>query len=98
MSIGIIKLTAPKLPDFCDREILRYAGVKANGDYDSELLDALKQEISSSIKSTVVYREMPIEIYNDTVRFDKISVCSKALAKAMRRAERAVFMAATLGI
>ena len=98
MSIGLIKLKELLLPDFCDREILRYAGVRTSDDYDSKLLNDLKREISLSIKTTVVYREMPIEIHNDTVHLERVSVYSKALAKAMKRAEKTVFMAATLGI
>lgn len=98
MDIGSINLRNVDLPDFSDREILRFARAGQDDESVFDILSAGKIAVAAAMKRTVVYRELPIEIDGDVCRFASISVRSASLAKAMNKAERVVFMATTLGL
>lgn len=98
MSVGTVKIKNIAMPEFSDREILRYAGVRDDTNYDKLLFEKAKSDVSKIAKACVVYREMPIEINEYKVSFGNISVVSKSLAQAMRKAKQVLFFAATVGI
>ena len=98
MEVGVIRSREVALPDFNDREIMRYASSRMGDVCDLELFDEVKILVGQRIRPMVVYREMPISISGIKLNFGGLSVESCALAKAMHGAERVLFMGATLGI
>lgn len=86
-------------PPFCDKEILRYAGVK--GDVDERtlaLLQESKDEIAEKLSYKVCYCVLPVKIQGDVCDFSAFSVSSKTLSNRLSGCEKAVVFAATLGV
>ena len=86
-------------PPFCDREILRYAGVKGDADEQTlALLQQAKDEIKDKLSYKVCYCDLPVQIVDDVCDFSVFSVRSKTLSKRLADCKRAVVFAATLGV
>ncbi len=98
MNIGILSKKYVKMPDFSDREILRYAGVKDGGEALLSLLSECKAEISCEVKNAVVYKIFPVRTDGVICDFGTFTAESKNLSAALKDAEYALFMAATLGV
>ncbi len=98
MNIDVLLKKEVEMPDFSDKEIYRYSGIKNEENCLLSIIDECKKAIEKELKSTVVYRILPIKTVGDVCDFKKKSVKSKHLAIALKEADYAVFMAATLGI
>ena len=97
MSAVFVK-TYPASP-FCDREILRYAGVKGEADEQTlALMNGLKAEIADRLSYKVCYRVFPVNTQGDICDFSEFSVQSQMLANRLKACKRAVVFSATLGV
>ena len=86
-------------PPFCDREILRYAGVKGDADEQTlALIDTLKNEIKDRLSYKVCYCVLPVQIQDGVCDFSAFSVRSQTLAKRLLGYEKVAVFAATLGV
>lgn len=85
-----------ELPDFDQREILRYAGVK--GEADDKTLDLLDECLQES-RTAFFYRVCYCE-FSKSALFAQISTAgnSAALARFLDGAEQALVFAATVGL
>lgn len=85
-------------PEFCQKEILHYAGC---GQANSELLslceDCIK-EVRSQLTYKVCYRELDVAISNDCCDFGVFSLHSKNLAANLSGCEKVIVFAATVGV
>ena len=85
-------------PPLCKKEILRYAGCKTEGDLPTGLLDECIKEAKSVLVYKVCYLPLEVKTVGENCDFGYFSVESKALAKNLAEAEKAVVFAATVGV
>lgn len=86
-------------PPFCDREILRYAGVKGEADEQTlALLQQAKDEIKDKLSYKVCYCVLPIKVADGVCDFSAFSVRSNTLSNRLAGCEKAAVFAATLGV
>ena len=85
-------------PPLCKNEILRYAGCKTEDDLPGGLLDECIKEAESVLTYKVCYLPFDIKIAGENCDFGIFSVNSKALAKNLAEAKKAVVFAATVGV
>lgn len=93
-----IRIFEPDLPPPDIKEILRYSGVR--GECDGLLQDvrALLPSLSSSLKPLACYAEIPVSVLGDQVHLGPIEVRSKSLLRLLSGANRAILLAATVGL
>lgn len=87
-----------KVPPFCEKEMLRYAGCKSSDDELLQLLRACIQEVRGKLTYKVCYRELPVTITEESCDFDCMRIQSKNLAKNLQDCRIAIIFAATLGV
>lgn len=91
--------TYPALP-FCEGEILRYAGCRAqNGAPDStvtELLHACEAMVQLTYR--VCWQLLPVTIEGDVTHLGEMTLPSKNLAKVLAPCAKAVVFAGTIGV
>ena len=86
------------LPDFNEREILRYCGVKEIDERFSTILQACKKEAQEVISARVCYAVLPVKIDGETCDFGAFSLLSKHLSKNLQNAKKTVVFVATVGV
>lgn len=97
MNSVILSKTYPQ-PQFCEKEILRYAGCKRMNSEISALLKSCLDEAESKLTYSVCYRELPVVINDDICDFDAFSVRSKNLAQNLKDCKSVIIFAATIGV
>lgn len=85
-------------PPVCRSEILRYAGCRTEDDLPAELLTDAIKEAESVLVYKVCYLPLDIKIAGDNCDFGLFSAKSKALARNLEKARKAVVFAATVGV
>lgn len=94
---AVISRRFENLP-FCEREILRYAGVKSADENTTALMHQCIQEAKEVFDYRICYGVFPLENKNGVCDFGSFRFCSRDLSKALEGCGNAVLMAATLGI
>ena len=85
-------------PPFCEREILRYAGVEtADGEVFS-LLDSCLKEVRDKFVYKVCYREFSVRVSGCDCDFGEFRLRSKSLAQNLSGCDKAIVFAATVGV
>ncbi len=92
----LFKTFAP--PPLCEKEILRYAGMKGEDKEISELLKSCLKEARHLLSYKVCYREFPLKISGDICSFEDFSLESQKLAKNLEKCDKAIIFAATIGV
>ena len=82
----------------CEKEILRYAGCKSETPKVKELLGSCIDEASGKLSYSVCYCELDVNVNNDVCDFGIFSTQSGDLAKALKRQNKVILFAATLGV
>ena len=87
-------------PPLCEREILRYAGCKAdNIDGDTkELLKNCLNEVTGKLCYRVCYIELPVKVDRNVCDFGCFSVTSENLSNNLSGCKTAIIFAATVGV
>ena len=85
-------------PDFCEKEILRYAGCKASDDATLTLMHSCIEEAKGVLCYEVCYGILPVRVQDDLCNFGCFSLSSKNLAKNLSQSSRVILFAATVGI
>ncbi len=85
------------LPAFCDREILRYMGMRNENAEINALLNECLTECKDIFAPAVCFRCFDIHIEKSIVDFGNFRFESKDLAKCLRGCRRAVIFVATAG-
>lgn len=85
-------------PDFCEKEILRYAGCKVSDDATLTLMRSCIEEAKSVLCYDVCYRILPVSAKDGVCDFGCFSLSSENLAKNLSRSTRVILFAATVGI
>lgn len=93
----IVKKTY-EAPQFCHREILRYAGCKQADAAVECLLAECLQEAQKVLTYSVCYRELDVTIDKDVCDFQIFRVRSETLAHNLKGCEKAIVFAATVGV
>ena len=84
-------------PPLCEKEILRYSGMKGETEEISELLKSCLKEAWHLISYKVCYREFPLKISGNVCDFGDFSLDSQKLAKNLENCDKAIVFAATIG-
>ncbi len=95
MSVIVQKNIA--LPKICEREVLRYAGVRGD-DGSPTLFSECIAEAADIFEPMVCYTELSLKIVGELCDFGGFSVKSKSLAKALFGCEKVLVFAATVGM
>ncbi len=95
--MSVVLLNNIKLAPICERELLRYAGVRDGGGIDRLLLGDVIREAEPSILPAAVYTELDYKTDGDICRFDGFSLTSRSLAKNLGEEGKAIVFCATLG-
>lgn len=85
-------------PDYCEPEILRYAGCKKADVHTIELLQSCRKEVAGKLAYRVCYGEFSVKIEGDLCDFDVFCIQSKNLADNLRGCQKAVLFVATVGV
>ena len=85
-------------PPICKKEILRYAGCKNENDLPAGLLEDCINEAQNLFSYKVCYLPLEVKTEGENCDFGFFSVKSKALAKNLGNAQKAVLFAATVGV
>lgn len=80
------------------REVMRYAGVRAEDGTASELLSKCQDALICAVKGLTVYRVQDFHTDGDVCFIGGACIRSSSLAKAMQGAESVIIFAATVGI
>ncbi len=80
------------------RELLRYAGARAEEEAVRAHLDACIKEAAGVFTYRVAYGVFPLSVWNDTVRLGFAEVSSSRLASNLAGCESALVFAATVGL
>ncbi len=89
--------TLKEPPKISKKEILRYAGAKNDGQYET-LLDECIKECEEVIVYRLCYEICPLEIKDDVLKIGEMSFYSKDLAKCLGESKKVIVLAATLGV
>lgn len=99
MIIVIMVYTKSYAAPTVDREaILRYASVKETDTAIETLIDECLDEISGKLVYKICYREFPIHVNEKMLDLTFTKTYSSSLQRNLRRCERVVLFAATVGI
>ena len=85
-------------PPVCEKEALRYMGVRGEDEELRTLVSACIAEAHSVLSYNLCYCEVPIRISEDTVDFGFASVRSRGLRALLCGCHSAIIFAATVGI
>lgn len=85
-------------PEFCKKEILRYAGCNESTDGIAELIDSCIAEVRQSLTYKVCYREFPALLCDDFCNLGFINVKSADLRKNLAGCHSIVLFGATIGL
>lgn len=85
-------------PEFCEGEILRYAGAKSADENLSVLISECINEAKDVFSYKVCYTELDVTVTETECNFGIFKVDSKHLAKNLAGCKRAILFAATVGI
>lgn len=85
-------------PALCKKEILRYAGCKAESDLPEGLLENCIDEAASVLGFKVCYTVFDVKTTDHRCGFSSFSVTSKTLAGNIKDCDKAVLFAATVGV
>lgn len=85
-------------PPICEKEILRYAGCKNESDLPAGLLKECLIEAGGVLKYRVCYSVFDLSVNGENCDFGAFSVTSRYLAKNLCDCEKAVVVAATVGV
>lgn len=85
-------------PEFNRREILRYTGVREATDETVSLMEECISLARGKSAFKVCYTRLPIEVAEDTIDMGFAKVKSAALQRALSGCDKAVVLAATIGI
>lgn len=97
MNLNIITKTYSE-PNYCEKEILRYAGCKSSEDELLQLLRACVEEVREKISYKICYRELPLTIIGENCDFGSFTLQSKNLAQNLQGCKTVIIFAATLGV
>lgn len=82
----------------CKKEILRYAGCKAETSEITELLSSCIDEVSDKLLYKICYCELDVRVENDVCDFGVFCAQSHDLAKSLAEQKKVILFAATLGV
>lgn len=85
-------------PPIDRREILRYAGVRADTDAFDELLDGCLSEADGKCDFRVCYREFPLKSEDGVLDLGFMKTASRDLAERLAGCESVILFAATVGL
>ena len=91
----ILELT---LPPISDKEVYRYAGIRADEGQFASLLSECKSELVPHLKGLVVYRLVEFSADGELFDIGGIRVKSRSLAKSFIGVKKAVVFVATVGL
>ncbi len=96
MSVSVLRNII--LPSVCEREVLRYAGVRGEDCAASALLKECISESEGLILPSVCYTELLPEVKGDICSFGSFSVSSHALAARLQDSCGVLVFCATVGV
>lgn len=85
-------------PQICRAEILRYAGCRQSDEGIEELLSECIEEAKDKLVYKVCYKQVDVKISKDCCDFGTFCLTSQKLAKTLKKSEKAVIFAATVGV
>ncbi len=86
------------LPEVNRSEVLRYAGIRCDGEEFLPLIDECIRELEGAVAHTVVYGEFPLRIGGNEVDLGFVKLRSSDLAKNLRGCTAVVAFGATVGL
>lgn len=95
MTVEIKRYDAPPV---CEREILRYAGVRRGDAATEALMRDCLCELGDRLTYRVCFAELPLCVDNDWIRLSTWVFPSRDLGKNLVGCDRAVVFAATVGM
>lgn len=95
---GIIQREAFLPSEFDEREILRYAGVRSDGENFKTMLTSCIDEVRGKYTFNVCYMHTELRISENICDFGVFSAESESLAKHLGKSKSAVIFAATVGL
>lgn len=96
--MGAVYTKTYKAPQYREREILRYAGVREKTAEIESLMRECIAELGDRLCFKVCYTELGACVVGNDVDLGFCKVCSAALAKNLRGCDRIVLMGATVGL
>lgn len=86
------------LSPVCEREVLRYMGIRGNAtDAERALISAASADVLPTLTPRACYAVLDVTIRGDVLNIGGRSVRSRSLARLLDGASRAVIFAATVG-
>ncbi|MBE6555900.1 MAG: Vitamin B12 dependent methionine synthase activation subunit [Ruminococcaceae bacterium] len=95
---GAVTARRPLLPSVDRRQVLRYAGVREGDAMTEALLDACLAELDGAISPRICFAEVPVVREGDLLDLGFARVGSAALSAHLAACDRAVVLAATVGV
>lgn len=96
--IGTQITFSPNEIPFCEKEILRYAGVKKPDESLNFLMRECMEEIYPLLDFRVCYKIFPLTLEDGVCEFNSLRFFSRDLFKALKGCRSALLFAATLGV
>ena len=96
--IGTQITFSPNEIPFCEKEILRYAGVKKPDENLNSLMRECMEEIRPLLDFRVCYKIFPLTLEDGVCEFNNLRFFSRDLSKALKGCHSALLFAATLGV
>lgn len=87
-----------EVPDFCKKEIFRYAKVQKADIQTERLLDECLNECGKAVTYNLCYCEIKVSVKDGVCDFGYFKVGSKDLANNLKGCEKTLLIAATLGV